>query len=214
MLSRALLGSALLALAVLPAAAQDGTRKAVDKQAVTPQIEAGRLELRPGLLAPRSAEVDCAAFAEDLWDYVNASRGANPGDHRIGAKMAAVKIRSRDGAAYPWGHGAYAEGALGWGGDRLSGRFAILFSDRRAGTGARFDAAQADIQDVTLHKDGRVDIMLRSWGNAVVELEDVRCYADGFLTGIAREGNGVSIVSFALRKEIITPDSHPAKLWP
>ncbi|GAB4523983.1 MAG: hypothetical protein Kow00133_12080 [Amphiplicatus sp.] len=214
MLSRALLGGALLALAAMPTSAQDETRRAVDKRTVEPQIEAGRLELRPELLAPQGAEVDCAAFAEELWGYVNARRGADPGAHRIGAKMAAVKIRSRDGATYPWGHGAYSEGALGWGGDRLIGRFTVLFSDRRAGLGARFDATQADIQDVTLHKDGRVDIMLRSWGNAVVELEDVRCYGDGFLTGIAREGGGVSIVSFALRKEIITPNSHPAKLWP
>ncbi|MBB5518945.1 hypothetical protein [Amphiplicatus metriothermophilus] len=204
----------LLALVATSGAAQDETREAGAKRAIGPQIEAGRLELRPELLAPQGAELECAAFAEDLWSYVNARRGTSPGDHRIGAKMAAVKIRSRDGATYPWGHGAYSEGAFGWGGDRLIGRFTVLYSDRRAGLGARFDAAQADIQDVTLHKDGRVEIMLRSWGNAVIGLEDVRCYGDGFLAGIAREGNGVSIVSFALRKEIITPDSHPAKLWP
>ena len=56
--------------------------------------------------------------------------------------------------------------------------------------------------------------MLRSWGDAILTLEALQCHRDGFLTGVAREGNGVSLVSFALRKEVLTADSHPALLWP
>jgi hypothetical protein len=126
-----------------------------------------------------------------------------------------VKIRDRRGEVYPWGHGAYSEGAFGWSGANLAGRFQVLFSDRRVtGSGNRFDHSKADIQDVTLYTNGRVDVQLRSWGNTLLALEDVTCFRDGFLTGIKREGNGVSLVSFALRKEVLTPDSHPGSVWP
>lgn len=174
---------------------------------VTPQL---KLEA----MKPVGAVVDCAVLAEGLWGWVNENHGGGEGAHRIGAKMASVKIRERDGSVYPWGHGAYSEGAFGWSGDKLVGRFTVLFSDRKSGAGARFDKAQTDIEDITLYKDGRVEIMLRSWGNTVLKLEESRCYSDGFLTGLKHEGNGVSLVSFALRREVMTPDSHPAVLWP
>lgn len=162
-----------------------------------------------------SSEVACAGFVRDLWEWVNENRGAHAGAHRVGAKMAVVKIRDRRGEVYPWGHGAYSEGGFGWSGANLVGRFQVLFSDRRAtASGNRFDHSKADIQDVTLYTDGRVEVQLRSWGNTLLSLEDVTCFGDGFLTGIKREGNGVSLVSFALRKEVLTPDSHPGTVWP
>lgn len=200
------------AIAAAPAAGEETTqRKLEPAPAQTLQQIEPRLKLER---AKPGAEVDCAGFIEGLWRWVDENHGAGEGAHRIGAKMASVKIRERGAATYPWGHGAYSEGAFGWAGDRLVGRFKVLFSDRKAAGGARFDKAQADIQDVALYKDGRVEIMLRSWGDALLRLEDVRCYRDGFLTGVKREGNGVSLVSFALRKEAITPDSHPGALWP
>jgi hypothetical protein len=180
-------------------------------QPVSPQEP--RVMVKPELMRPVMPN-SCAAFIQDLWSWVNQKKGASAGDHRVGAKMAVVKIQSRGTTTYPWGHGAYAEGGFGWSGDTLVGRFKVLFSDRKSASGARFDAAKADIQDVTLHKDGRVEIMLRNWGNTLLPLHDLTCHPDGFLTGIRREGNGVSMVSFALRKEVITPGSHPAQSWP
>lgn len=210
-----LAAAAVCAALAAPALAQDASRATQDeKQSATRQLQTTRPAVKLEKLKPATTEVECSGFIENLWSWVNENHGLNEGAHRIGAKMASVKMRGVGGADYPWGHGSYSEGGFGWGGDKLVGRFKVLFSDRKSGAGARFDAAQADIQDVTLYKDGRIEIMLRSWGNVVLPLHDLRCYKEGFLTGITREGNGVSMVSFALRKEIITPDSHPALLWP
>lgn len=213
LLARAALGA--LVFAAAPLAAAETTTRAADaaRLKTKPQVEAVQPTLRADIV-PVGPIVECAAFLQDLWAYVNANKGASEGAHRIGAKMAAVKIRERSGGVYPWGHGSYSEGAFGWSGANLQGRFVMLFSDRKTSAGARFDKAQSDIQDVTLYTDGRVEIMLRSWGNAILKLEALQCYNDGFLTGIAREGNGVSFVSFALRKEVITAGSHPSALWP
>ncbi len=210
-------GAALAALlaAASGAAHADSTTRAADAARIKtkPPVETVQPAISADII-PAGPTVDCAAFIQDLWDYVNAKKGASVGDHRIGAKMAAVKIRDRNGSVYPWGHGSYSEGAFGWGGANLQGRFVVLFSDRKTSGGARFDKAKSDIQDVTLYTDGRVEIMLRSWGNTVLQLEAPHCYRDGFLVGVAREGNGVSLVSFALRKELITTGSHPSALWP
>jgi hypothetical protein len=56
--------------------------------------------------------------------------------------------------------------------------------------------------------------MLRSWGDATIWLEDVQCYKDGFMTGLDREGNGVSMMAFALRKEIMHSDRDGFRAWP
>jgi hypothetical protein len=161
-----------------------------------------------------TTKVACAGFIQGLVDWAGERRtGANA--HRIGAKMSSTKITETNETTYPWGHGGYSEGAFGWGGSKLTGRFNVLFSDRRIGAGGnRYDHSKSDIQDVTLHTDGRVEILLRSWGNTLLNLEEVTCYRDGFLTGLKREANGVSLVSFALRKETATPDSHPGTVWP
>lgn len=197
-----------------PAFAAQPTGRALEQAApTTRQMQEVTPRLKLKAMKP-GAEVDCAAFIEGLWSWVNENHGPGEGAHRIGAKMSSVKIRERGLTTYPWGHGAYSEGAFGWGGDKLMGRFKVLFSDRKNSAGARFDKAQADIEDVTLYKDGRVEVMLRSWGDTLLKLESLRCYNDGFLTGIKREGNGVSMVSFVLRKEVMTPDSHPALVWP
>ncbi|MBI1365040.1 MAG: hypothetical protein GC153_03690 [Alphaproteobacteria bacterium] len=208
--------SALCAGLAAPVLAQDATQRVLEKTPppVSRQIETAKPEINLEAVRPIGESVDCAAFIEDLWSYVNANKGASEGAHRIGAKMARVKIQSRATTNYPWGHSAYSEGAFGWSGDSLVGRFKVLFSDRKSAAGARFDAGKADIEDVTLYKDGHIEIMLRGWGNAVLKPTSLRCYPDGFVTGIIREDNGVSMVSFALRKEQITPGSHPASLWP
>ncbi len=179
---------------------------------------AAREAIRPVQLLdirPATSKIACDAFIQDFLDWL-AERRTGARAHRVGAKMTSVKIRDRRGEVYPWGHGAYSEGGFGWGGSKLVGRFKTLFSDRRVGVGGnRFAHDKSDIQDVTLHADGRVEIMLRSWGDTMLTLENVTCYRDGFLTGVKREGNGVSLVSFALRKEIATPDTpRGAAAWP
>ena len=94
---------------------------------------------------------------------------------------------------------------MGWHGTDMTGRFTVVFSDRRtAGTQARFAPTKSDLQDITAFSDGRVRVMLRSWGDATIWLEDVQCYKDGFMTGINREGNGVSMMAFALARRSCT----------
>jgi hypothetical protein len=181
---------------------------------VTRQTEVVKPKAKLEAVHPTGTGMDCATFIQNLWGWVNEKKGGSDGDHRIGAKMARVKIQSRGARTYPWGHGAYSEGAFGWSGQNLTGRFKVLFSDRKSSSGARFDAGKSDIEDITLYHDGHVEIVLRSWGNTVLTPDHLQCYPEGFLTGIVREGNGVSLISFALRKEEITPGSHPAALWP
>lgn len=203
------------ALVVVPATAQQ--QRVIPSKTVPSEVQINDKlpPIKPHIPRPADLSVSCSAFIEGLWSWVNQNHTLSAGGHKIGANMAAIKIRERDGTVYPWGHGSYSQGGFGWNGDKLTGRFKVLFSDRRASSGGpRFDASKSDIQDITLFKDGRVEIMLRSWGNTILKLEELKCYRDGFLTGIKREGNGVSMVSFVMRKEVITPGAHPSQLWP
>lgn len=204
-----------IALVAAPATAQ---QKRVPPNQTLPseaKVRGTVPQIKPGVLKPAGMTMACSAFIEDLWSWANENRAPTTGGHRIGANMATIKIRERDGTVYPWGHGGYTEGGFAWNGNKLTGRFKVLFSDRRAGSGGpRFDASKSDIQDITLYKNGRVEIMLRSWGNTILNLEELKCYRGGFLTGIKREGNGLSMVSFVMRKEVITPGAHPSQLWP
>jgi hypothetical protein len=43
--------------------------------------------------------------------------------------------------------------------------------------------------------------MLRSWGDAVLWLTDLRCDSAGFMSAIEREGNGTSMVTLSFRRE-------------
>ena len=157
------------------------------------------LSLVPGGMAS-AAEVGCRAFVADYVSWAKAKVGVNA----VGAKLGGVKLRDTNPTSYPWGHGSYAESRLGLHGNELEGRFKVVFSDRKAGI-YRFDPARADLQDVRLFADGRVRVVLVTWGHASIFLEDVKCYAGGFLTGIKKEGNGVSMVTLLLRKEVMRP---------
>ena len=158
-----------------------------------------------------AGEISCEDFVAHYVSWA----GQNQSAHRVGAKMAAVKIRTSNPRAYPWGHGSYSEGGFGWHGNELEGRFKTVFSDRKAPGGKyRFDPNKADIQDVKLFEDGRVQIMLRSWGDATFFLNDVHCTDDGFISGIKREANGRSMVTFILRKEVMMPGEDGFRDWP
>lgn len=203
--------TALILLTSGPATAD--TNKLPSKAKTTPKIDQVLKETSK-IVRERTNKVSCSSLVEDLLAWVN-ERPAGPNLHRIGAKMTSAKISNLDGTTYPWGHGAYSEGAFGAAGTKLVGRFKVLFSDRQVGgDGNRFDHSRHDLQDVTLHADGRVEILLRNWGNTLLKLEDVACFQGAFVTGIKREGNGISVVSFALREEVATPDSHPGTTWP
>lgn len=156
---------------------------------------------------------NCPALITDHLDWIRQKPGQSRGSHAVGVKMAAVKIRERGPQTYPWGHGAYAEGRLGLAGDQMTGRLTVVFSDRKAGK-YRFDPAKTDLQDVTVFADGRVRVVLVSWSHTTLVLEDVQCYSDGFITGVEREGNGVSIVSLVLRKEVMLPGADGFRDWP
>lgn len=158
---------------------------------------------------------DCRTFLAPYFQWIEQRPGQRDGDHVVGAKMASVKIREMGAATYPWGHGSYAEGRLGWHGGDLTGRFMVLFSDRKSPDGKyRFDPKQADIQDVSVFRDGRVRVVLRSWGNASFFLDSITCYGDGFITGIKREDNGTSMVTLLLRKEVIVTGKDGLRDWP
>ena len=103
---------------------------------------------------------------------------------RIGAKFARVKITSEAvaPAATKWGHVSVSEGAFGWHGDEMSGRFLVAFNDRG------FDPSKRDITDITLRANGTGEILLRSWGDARLVLSDLRCNTAGFLTALESRG--------------------------
>jgi hypothetical protein len=123
---------------------------------------------------------------------------ANLGHRRIGAKFARVKITSgaMAPAATKWGHVSVAEGAFAFAHPGfMEGRFLVAFNDRG------FDLNRRDITDITLWADGRGRIMLRSWGDAVLPLTDLRCDSAGFLSALEHEGNGTSMVTLSFRRE-------------
>lgn len=164
------------------------------------------------LVLPATAgEISCKNFVANYVSWAKANIGVN----RVGAKMTAVKIRETNPKTYPWGHGSYSEGGFGLHGKELEGRFKTVFSDRKAPGGKyRFDPDKADIQDVKLFEDGRVRIILRTWGNATFFLDSVSCTDDGFINGIKREANGTSMVTFILRKEVIMEGKDGFHNWP
>ncbi len=122
--------------------------------------------------------------------------GGNP-NRRIGAKFARVKITSGGPAASStkWGHISVSEGAFGWHGTDMEGRFLVAFNDRN------FDSSRRDITDIKLWADGRGQIVLRSWGDAVLPLSEIRCDSAGYLSAIEREGNGTSMITLSFRRE-------------
>ena len=139
-----------------------------------------------------AAPISCATMISGHISWM----AGNP-HRRIGAKFARVKITSGGPAASDtkWGHISVSEGAFGWHGTDMQGRFMVAFNDRN------FDANRRDITDITLWADGRGQMMLRSWGNAVLPLSDMRCDSAGFLTAIEREGNGASMITLSFRRE-------------
>jgi len=162
-----------------------------------------------------SSPTACGPFIRDHLTWMAQKPGQDDGSHAVGVKMATVKIKERNPDAYPWGYGSYAEGRLGWHGDDMTGRLTVVFSDRRrSGTLARFSPDKTDIEDVTVFADGKVRIVLVTWGSTALWLESVTCYSDGFITGVRREANGVAMVSLALRKEIMHPGKDGFRDWP
>ena len=140
-----------------------------------------------------AAAVDCAAMISGHIDWM----GAGLTNRRIGAKFARVKITSSATApsTTKWGHVSVSEGAFGWHQTDMEGRFMVAFSDRG------FDSNRRDITDITLWRTGRAQIQLRSWGDTVLTLTDLRCDSAGFLTGLEHEGNGTSLVTISFRRE-------------
>jgi hypothetical protein len=149
------------------------------------------------LVAPSpatAAPVSCAALFSGHIAWISAGLG----HRRIGAKFARVKITS--GATAPaatkWGHISVSEGAFAFAHPGfMEGRFLVAFNDRG------FDPNRRDITDITLWADGRGRIMLRSWGDAVLWLTDLRCDSAGFMSAIERERNGTSMVTLSFRRE-------------
>lgn len=139
-----------------------------------------------------AAPISCATMISQHISWM----GSNP-NRRIGAKFSRVKITSGGPAASStkWGHISVSEGAFGWHGQDMEGRFMVAFSDRN------FDPNRRDITDIKLWADGRGQIMLRSWGDAVLPLGDMRCDSSGFLSAIEREGNGASMITITFRRE-------------
>jgi hypothetical protein len=157
---------------------------------------------------------DCRTLVSDRINWIKAKPGQDEGSHAVGLKMGEVKMREAHPDKYPWGYGSYTEGRLGWSGDALQGRLTVLFSDRKSSDGKnRFAPDKSDIRDVTVFLDGRVKIVLVSWGNATYFLEDVKCSQDGFITGKLR-ANGVSLYSLVLRKEVMHPNNDGFRNWP
>lgn len=143
-----------------------------------------------------AAPVNCGAMigAHIAWMTVSL------GHRRIGAKFARVKITSSATApaTTKWGHISVAEGAFAFAHPGfMEGRFRVAFNDRG------FDPNRRDITDITLWADGRGRIMLRSWGDVVLPLSEMRCDSAGFLSAIEREGNGVSMVTLSFRRETL-----------
>jgi hypothetical protein len=156
-------------------------------------------------------EINCRTFVADYVSWAQAKLQVN----LVGARMAAIKFPEKNPTTYPWGNGSYSEGRFGWHGNELVGRFKTVFSDRKAPGGKyRFDPDKADIQDVTLFEDGRVQIVLSSWGSAIFFLDGVRCTDDGLISGILREANGTSAVTFVLRKEVKKGGRDTFRDWP
>ena len=125
------------------------------------------------------------------------------GHRRIGAKMSRVKITAPAPApaSTKWGHISVSEGAFGWHGSDMTGRFMVAFSDRLDTSGRWFDPARRDITDITLYASERGEVVLRSWGDTRIVLADLRCDSSGFVTAIEREANGVSMITLSLRRE-------------
>lgn len=140
-----------------------------------------------------AAPVSCASLIGGYISWM----GGGLGHRRIGAKFARVKITS--GATAPsttrWGHISVAEGAFGWHGTDMQGRFMVAFSDRG------FDPARRDITDITLWADGHGNIVLSSWGSTLLPLSDLRCDSAGFLQAAEHEGNGTSFITLSFRRE-------------
>jgi hypothetical protein len=157
----------------------------------------------------------CPGFIKAFTDWIKQKPGLNEGSHAVGAKMSGVTIKDKNPDRYPWGFIYCAEGRVGLSGDNLIGRFTVVFSDRKGSDGKRFNPDKTDLMDVTIFGDGRVQFMLRSWGNATYFLQNVQCHGDGFITGLAREGGSrPSFVTIALRKEIMHPGSDGFRDWP
>jgi len=152
--------------------------------------------------APAAATpVSCASL---ISGYIGWMR-TGPTYRRIGAKFARVKITSFAIAPSTtrWGHISEAEGAFAWHGTDMQGRFMVAFSDRG------FNIAHRDITDITLRADGSGNIILRSWGDTLIPLSDLRCDSGGFLQAAEREGNGTSFITLSFRRETYgqaTPD--------
>lgn len=156
------------------------------------------------------------SFMADLYEWVKTSSPDLDEPHHIGGKLGVVKIRDRRIDVHPWGHGAYSESGFSIGGTldydgetvaALTGRFTVVFSDRAShDEECLFDLAGTDLQDITLFEDGKVRVVLVTWGHTTLWLDEVTCYSEGFLTGIRREGNGDSLVTLALRKQLLPSD--------
>jgi hypothetical protein len=166
-------------------------------------------------LTSRSQAQVCATFIKTFTDWVKAKPGQQDGSHAVGVKMAGVTIKDKNPDSYPWGFIYCAEGRLGLSGNDLIGRLTVVFSDRKGTDGKRFTPGKADLMDVTVFADGRVKIVLLSWGNATFFLADVKCSADGFITGILREGSSrPSQITLGLRKETMHPATDGFRDWP
>ena len=143
-------------------------------------------------MAAAASPVACNTFITSHIAWMGSST-----KRRIGAKFARVKITSEAvaPAATKWGHVSVSEGAFGWHGDEMSGRFLVAFNDRG------FDPSKRDITDITLRANGTGEILLRSWGDARLVLSDLRCDSAGFLTALESEGNGTSMITLSFRRE-------------
>lgn len=167
-----------------------------------------------GMTTVLDAQV-CSTFIKTFTDWVRQKSCLDEGCHTVGAKLTGVTIKDKNPDKYPWGFVYVAEGRVGLSGKNLIGRFTVVFSDRKATDGKRFDPRKTDLMDVTIFADGRVQVMLRSWGDATFFLENVQCFPDGFITGTMREGTSrPSQVTIALRKEIMHPGTDGFRDWP
>lgn len=96
-------------------------------------------------------------------------------------------------------HASHAYGYFGIqpGGSALTGQFRTAFSDR-----GYFSVAQQDVQQISFYAGGTADVVLVTWGNGRLPLQEMACTKDRFgfyISGKTLEGNGTTLYAMALK---------------
>lgn len=158
---------------------------------------------------------NCAEISKDLVNFIDPYRG-----HLVAFQLASNKSRG------DLGHFSLAEGYLTEY-DKVKGNYSapynwfpdgkamwqpipyyimsgFNFEDMNSVTnGQTFPTGRKD--RVTLHitENGRVSLMLNSWNNGILTLENMSCYIDSYgyyMIGTMAENNGTGLITLVFRK--------------